>query len=305
MKYHAYWTHKIYLYSSISINIKRKGKKMGIIISKNDEFTRLLQNKLKERYEQRRRLDNKVHVSDIIPSSCIRKQYYARKLPELDVISNETVQHFVRGEASELVITTLADLGVSELEIDGLTGRPDIMNNDIMVEIKDTMNTQRLTVTDDKFKSYLRQLLYYLVITGIEKGIISIKYNIKELKWIKSDSHGDYFFRPFDSKSPEIESWEIFLPANDITRGILKNELIRRKNLFLQALENEEVTILPRLPEKIRNRKCPWCKFYELCMDKKNDETKEAKEMANEIDILDIPGIINLKINNTSTSTTT
>jgi len=40
-------------------------------------------------------------------------------------------------------------------------------------------------------------------------------------------------------------------------------------------------------------------------MDSKNDETKEAKEMANEINILDIPGIINLKINNTSTSSTT
>jgi CRISPR/Cas system-associated exonuclease Cas4 (RecB family) len=279
---------------------------MGIIISKNDEFTTLLQNKLKERYEQRRRLDNKVHVSDIIPSSCIRKQYYTRKLPELDLISNETVQHFVRGEASELVITSLADLGVSqaELEMDGLTGRPDIMNSDIIVELKDTMSTQRLNVTDDKFKSYLRQLLYYLVITGIEKGIISIKYNTKELKWIKSDSYGDYFFRPFNSKSPEIESWEIFLPANDITRGILKNEMIRRKNLFLKALENEDVTILPRLSEKIRNRKCPWCKFYEICMDSKNDETEEAKEMANEIDILDIPGIIDLKINNTTTSTT-
>ena len=69
---------------------------MGIIIRKNDEFTTLLQNKLKERYEQRRRLDNKVHVSDIIPTSCLRKQYYSRKLPELDVISNETVQHFVQ-----------------------------------------------------------------------------------------------------------------------------------------------------------------------------------------------------------------
>jgi len=304
MKHHIYWTHKIYLYSSISINIK--GKKMGIIISKNDEFTRLLQNKLKERYEQRRRLDNNVHVSDIIPSSCIRKQYYTRKLPELDIISNETVQHFVRGEASELVITSLADLGVSqsELKMDGLTGRPDIMNSDIVVELKDTMNTQRLNVTDDKFKSYLRQLLYYLVITGIEKGIISIKYNIKELKWIKSDSNGDYFFRPFNSKSPEIESWEIFLPASDITREILKNEMIRRKNLFLKALENKDVTILPRLSEKIRNRKCPWCKFYEICMDSKNDETEEAKEMVNEIDVLDIPGVIDLKINNTTTSTT-
>ena len=290
----------MYLYSSISITIRRK--EMGIIIRKNDEFTTLLQNKLKERYEQRRRLDNKVHVSDIIPTSCIRKQYYARKYPELDVISNETVQHFVRGEASELVITSLADLGVSqsELEMDGLTGRPDIMNCDVIVELKDTMNTQRLNVTDDKFKSYLRQLLYYLVITGIEKGIISIKYNIKELKWVKSDSHGDYFFRPFNSKSPEIESWEIFLPGNDITREILKNEMIRRKNLFLKALENEDVTILPRLSEKIRDRKCPWCKFYEICMDSKNDETEEANEMANEIDIFDIPGVIDLKINKTT-----
>lgn len=290
----------MYLYSSISITIR--GKEMGIIIRKNDEFTTLLQNKLKERYEQRRRLDNKVHVSDIIPTSCIRKQYYARKYPELDVISNETVQHFVRGEASELVITSLADLGVSqsELEMDGLTGRPDIMNRDIIVELKDTMNTQRLNVTDDKFKSYLRQLLYYLVITGIEKGIISIKYNIKELKWVKSDSHGDYFFRPFNSKSPEIESWEIFLSGNDITREILKNEMIRRKNLFLKALENEDVTILPRLSEKIRDRKCPWCKFYEICMDSKNDETEEANEMANEIDIFDIPGVIDLKINKTT-----
>ncbi len=290
----------MYLYSSISITIRRK--EMGIIIRKNDEFTTLLQNKLKERYEQRRRLDNKVHVSDIIPTSCIRKQYYSRKYPELDVISNETVQHFVRGEASELVITSLADLGVSqsELEMDGLTGRPDIMNRDIIVELKDTMNTQRLNVTDDKFKSYLRQLLYYLVITGIEKGIISIKYNIKELKWVKSDSHGDYFFRPFNSKSPEIESWEIFLPGNDITREILKNEMIRRKNLFLKALENEDVTILPRLSEKIRDRKCPWCKFYEICMDSKNNETEEANEMANEIDIFDIPGVIDLKINKTT-----
>ncbi len=36
----------------------------------------------------------------------------------------------------------------------------------------------------------------------------------------------------------------------------------------------------------------------------KNDETEEAKEMVNEIDILDIPGVIDLKINNTTTSTT-
>ncbi len=71
--------------------------------------------------------------------------------------------------------------------------------------------------------------------------------------------------------------------------------MIRRKNLFLKALETEDVTVLPRLPEKMRNRKCPWCKFYDICMDSKNDETEQAKEMANIIDIFDIPGVIGFK----------
>jgi len=275
---------------------------MPVIVSKNEEFTSLLQNKLKERYEKRRRSDNTVHVSDIIPSTCIRKQYYSRKYPALDIITNETVQHFVRGEASEFVITNLADLGVSqsEIEIEGLIGRPDIMNSNIIVELKDTMSNNRLNVTDDKFKSYLRQLLYYLVITGIERGIISIKYNTKELKWIKSDSQGDYFFRPFNSKMAEIESWEINLPTNDVTREILKNEMVRRKNLFLKALTTEDISILPRLSEKNRDRKCRWCKFYDICMDKTNDEDENAKEMAKEIDILDIPGVIELRPDKTT-----
>jgi hypothetical protein len=45
----------------------------------------------------------------------------------------------------------------------------------------------------------------------------------------------------------------------------------------------------------MRKRKCPWCKFYDICMDSKNDETEQAKEMANEIDIFDIPGVIGFK----------
>ena len=70
--------------------------------------------------------------------------------------------------------------------------------------------------------------------------------------------------------------------------------MIRRKNLFLKVLENQNVTI-PRLAEKMRNKKCPWCKFYDICMDSKNDETEQAKEMTNEIDIFDIPGVIGFK----------
>ncbi|MGN6346180.1 MAG: hypothetical protein ACTHME_00600, partial [Candidatus Nitrosocosmicus sp.] len=154
-------------------------------------------------------------------------------------------------------------------------------------------------INDHQFKSYVRQLLYYLVITNIENGIISIRYNNRELRWIKTDSDGnDYFIRPKNSRSPEIESWSVFLPKDDIARGLLKNEMIRRKTLFQKSLQESNVTILPRLKENLRSSKCPWCKFYDICMDKKNDETKSAREMVNEIDLLDISGFIDFKPTN-------
>jgi CRISPR/Cas system-associated exonuclease Cas4 (RecB family) len=272
---------------------------MAITIRKNPTFTDLLQKNLKSRYEDKRRVDNIVHVSDIIPTTCIRKQYYSRKFPELDPLSNESVHHFIRGESSEFVITELASLGVAQatIEMDGIVAHPDIMNEveSVIVELKDTVNGKRLDVTDSTFRAYLRQLLYYLVMTGIEKGIISIRYNIRELRWIKSDSEGnDYFFRPFNAKDVGIESWEIYLPATDVAREILKNEMVRRKNLFLKALEENDVSILPRLPEFARNKKCSWCPFYDKCMNKDN-ETDKAKEMSNEIDVLDISGVVDFK----------
>ena len=94
---------------------------------------------------------------------------------------------------------------------------------------------------------------------------------------------------------PEIESWSVFLPKDDIARGLLKNEMIRRKNLFQKSLRESDVSILPRLKENIRNSKCPWCKFYDICMSKDNDEAQEAKDMVKEIDLLDISGLIDFK----------
>jgi hypothetical protein len=271
---------------------------MTIAIRKSREFTDLLEKNLRSRYEERRRTDtDKVHVSDIIPPTCIRKQYYSRKYREFDPISNESIHHFVRGEASELIITNLANIGVAQadLEMDGIIAHPDIMvDGNVIVELKDTLSSKRLDITDERFKSYLRQLLYYLVITGIQKGIISIRYGIKEIRWLKSDSEGDYFFRPHNGKDAGLESWIINLPKDDIIREILKNEMVRRKNLFLKALQENNVSLLPRITESKRSSTCPWCKFYHKCMNEDNEDT-DAKEMANEIDLLDIAGVIDFK----------
>jgi hypothetical protein len=270
---------------------------LTIIIQKNPEFTDILLNNLLQKHNERVREGNVVHVSDILPTSCIRRQYYGRKFPDMSPLNHESVHHFVRGEASEFIITKLAGLGVSqaELNMDGIIAHPDIMGDDLVVELKDTVNGKRLNFSDVTFKSYLRQLLYYLTITGIEKGIISIRYNIKELRWLRRDADGnDYFMRPANAKDVGIESWQVILPKDDIARELLKNEMVRRKNLFVRALDENDSSILPRLPEGMRAYKCKWCVFYNKCMNE-DSETDAAKEMANEKDLLEIEGLVSVK----------
>ena len=186
----------------------------------------------------------------------------------------------------------------ADLEMDEIVAHPDIMNSEenVIVELKDTVNGKRLDFYDNTFRSYLRQLLYYLVMTGIEKGILSIRYNVKELRWIKSDLEGDYFFRPFNSaKDVGIESWDVFLPCQDIAREILKNEMVRRKNLFVKALEHNDVSILPRLIDEEKRIKCPHCQFNDKCINQ-DSETNDAKEMAKERDLLDMNGVVSFRL---------
>ena len=251
------------------------------------------------KHEQKRRIDKTVHVSDIIPTTCIRKQYYSRKFPDMDPLSDESVHHFVRGESSEFVITKLADLGVAQadVEMDGIVAHPDIMSLDerVIIELKDTVSGKRLDFYDNTFRAYLRQLLYYMVMTDIEKGIISIRYNVRELKWLRSDSEGDYFFRPFNAKNVGIESWEVFLDTDDILRQLLKNEMVRRKNLFLRALNEGNVSLLPRLIDDAKRSKCPRCPYNDKCINH-DYESDEAKEMAKEIDLMDIKGVVELRL---------
>ena len=275
---------------------------MPIVIRPDSEFTDLLKNNLRARYDERKKERTglaPIHVSDILPSSCIRKQYYSRVYPDEAPITDESIHHFVRGEASEFVITKLAKIGVAqaELQMDEIVAHPDIMDrtNDktVIIELKDTVAGKRLDINDYTFRSYLRQLLYYLIMTDIERGIISIRYNIRELKLIKRDETGEYYFRPNAAKSPGIESWSVYLPKEDITREILRNEMVLRKNILENALENQDVAVLPRLTEPLKSSKCPNCPFYQRCYDELENEN--ALDIAQQIDILDIRGTVDFR----------
>jgi hypothetical protein len=86
----------------------------------------------------------------------------------------------------------------------------------------------------------------------------------------------------------------VTLPKYDIARELLKNEMVRRKNLFVKALEENDPSILPRLPESVRNYKCKWCAFYNKCMNE-DEETEAAKGMAKEKDLLEINGLVSIE----------
>jgi CRISPR/Cas system-associated exonuclease Cas4 (RecB family) len=275
---------------------------MPVTIRPDPEFTNLLKSNLRLRYNNRKK-DRiglaPIHVSDILPSSCLRKQYYSRTFPDEDPVTDESIHHFVRGEASEFAITQLARIVVAQAEVqmDEIIAHPDIMDNTaenkVIIELKDTISGKRLDINDYTFRSYLRQLLYYLIMTGIENGVLSIRYNIRELKLLKKDESGEYFFRPNNSKNPGIESWSINLPKDDILREILRNEMVLRKNIFLTALENHDVANLPRLTEPLKSIKCPNCPFYSKCYE--DMENQKALDIAQQTDIFNIRGTIDFK----------
>ena len=69
---------------------------MPIIISKDHQFLHLLRNNLKVLYSSRiGKSQDKIHVSDIISSSCLRKAYYARTVKGYE-LTVEDIDNFVR-----------------------------------------------------------------------------------------------------------------------------------------------------------------------------------------------------------------
>jgi hypothetical protein len=267
-------------------------------IIKDYAFTKRLTENLRKHHESNKRLEAEpVHVSDIVSSSCIRKQYYHRKFPDKNTLSDDSAYNFVRGESSEYIITKLANLGVAQVKIQsfGIVGRPDILNKDptvspssfLIVEIKDSATlAKRLGPDDFVFKGYLNQLLYYLVLTEIENGILCIKYFTPELIWYHRDGEGDHYIKPFDGKAPGIESWAVLLSLDDPLRQELKDEMVRKRDLFLQALSANKVELLPRLTGLSKKLKCRSCPFIKRCW-VSDGETAEAKQLATETTIID------------------
>ena len=273
---------------------------MPILIFKDSSFINLLRSNLKEHYNtHKRNIEDKIHVSDVLWGSCLRKAYYARVVKDYE-FTDDDIDNFVRGESSEHVLVDLANIGVGQHELffeDDLIARPDLLSfsssdpdgkrnqkqpENLIVEFKDTKSFERLTPDNPRFKGYLRQLLYYLVISGFDAGVLCIRYaSNRKLQWIKRDEKGDYFFSPIinnetgENKLPELETWTVILEKDSSIRELLKDEIRERVSLLRAALKSENHLELPKVAEEWKCIRCPFLKTCNPLTIDKQDSKKD------------------------------
>jgi len=86
------------------------------------------------------------------------------------------------------------------------------------------MSFEKLKPDSKRFKSYLRQLLYYLVISGYDTGILRIRCaNYQRMVWIKRESQVGYYVCPRTKNQDGergmtgIESWTLILEKESLS----------------------------------------------------------------------------------------
>lgn len=274
------------------MEILRENKLVFSII-RDRSFNDHLINNLKQRYKDKKRnVASAVHVSDLI-GTCSRKQAYTRMTQEenLDDIS---VHNFVRGELAERIILDLANINARQVSVsmDGITGHIDgIIETDtgpVAIELKDSASFVRLGPNDNLFRQYLKQLLAYIAMSDdIENGILSIRYNIRPMEWLKRDSEkNDYYIRKHDAESVGTESWAVYLSKDDILRKQLREELIVKRDRFFESLNTNNIALLPRLRGHDKTIKCKNCIYFNSCWNL-DSESEEAMKLGMQISALD------------------
>jgi hypothetical protein len=141
--------------------------------------------------------DTTIGVYDILPSSCMRRAYYRKKLEREVAQPKEPVMpYLIRGRAVEAAIARMFFGNATTMdrhkryEKRRIACYADLSDSKRIIEIKDKNTDRRLFPEDIQFKRYLMQVLYYMVIAEREEALLLINYSSKELVWHHNDSDG-------------------------------------------------------------------------------------------------------------------
>src|SRR5690606_18164114 len=101
---------------------------------------------------------------------------------------------FSRGLISEYLLTRVLGEEIEaqkDLECNGVVGHPDAVTvgqeENAIIEMKNTNAYTGITIGDDTLKSYIRQTISYMVMSGLSLGYIIVVYGLPHsMKWIMS-----------------------------------------------------------------------------------------------------------------------
>lgn len=258
---------------------------MPILVEEDNEFLQEYMDttiKYHEENNVRRASDGLVHIGDI--TYCARKAWIPYIFPLRNKLDIYEVDNFDRGLGTEYSIVKILDYRYSEkdtdfqmeIQFDGITGHPDFtVKDEVVFELKSTNTIDKLNLKSDNIKSYVRQVVYYMLLTGIETGRILIKYNLPfHMKYIRNqkreDGNPNYQYNiEYHHKNNRVPYYflKVTIPKDDPLRHSVRDILVNKiKPLYKHVLKNRDLTVIPTLPDKkVNGWKCRYCKHNELC----------------------------------------
>lgn len=258
---------------------------MPIEVSEDKEFEKQFVDsaiKLFEEKNRQRISDNLLHIGDL--TYCLRKAWIPHIITSRNKLDIYSVENFRRGLGTEHSIVTILDYIHSneetnfqmDVEFDGITGHPDfVVKDDIVYELKSTNKIDKLSLTSDNLKSYIRQITYYLLVTGIETGRIIINLNLPfhmtyERNQVRKDDDPNYLYRiKYHHKNNQLPYYflKLTIPKDDPLRDRVKDILVNKiKPLYNHVRKNRDLTVIPRLPDFTTGGwKCKSCNVRDIC----------------------------------------
>lgn len=250
-------------------------KRKDILVEVDEEYLATLGKKIKFYFDEKNKKrieDGFIHIGDI--TDCLRKHMISKQ--NVDNIENSIYDYTnwmqgLNSESSLVEILSSTEEGTEyqkHILSDGVTAHPDYIENEVVFELKSTNKISPFILSDDVLKGYVRQIVYYMVLMGFEKGRIIARYNLPYFPEYcgKDETTGESLYKlKFHKDTGQFPFFavKITIPLDAPIRNEIKDGLL---NILTPIYEKGDVALLPRLDNFPNNWKCKtYCKVRNIC----------------------------------------
>lgn len=260
----------------------------------NESYLPILGNKIKKFFDKKglQRLEDTkngiIHIGNL--TGCIRQSMIQEKYAE-QVEDNNIYDYcnFMDGLDSEKILVDILDNSrkdgaekgefQKDIVFDNFIAHPDWIDseNEVIFELKSTAKIKPFILSDDTFRSYIRQIVLYMVLEGVEKGRILVRYRLPYFPlYVTKDTIVDptrnftgdcesMYKLMFHKDSGQFPFYtaKITIPLHAPIREQIKNYL---KDIIKPIYLSGDIEQVPVLEDKPTNWKCKsYCKVKEFC----------------------------------------